>query len=291
MIAALIAVLWGDDRLARVDPNGRPGVLVFGVLMFLMAQAGHELRTLLKAGGYRPGDLWSDLWMMTAAALLVALPGLINIFIETTEQHPAAVDYQITPLLIVVGMIGSFVSLMRRREAKGAIGHLSTSMFFIVYLGLLPSFILRIAIWAPTGGAWLLLYFIGTVKFCDIGAYFTGRYLGRHKLIAWLSPKKTIEGLAGGIVSSTVVAIVVPPLVRWLGPESLQDVFPGWQTAAMFGFFMAVFGQAGDLLASLIKRDAGAKDSANAVPGFGGVLDILDSLLPTAPIAFWLLVK
>lgn len=287
MIAALIVAIWGDERLAQSDPSGRPGLIVFIIVLALIAQASHELRTLFKAGGYHTGD-WGAL---TACILLIAAPRATSLFASPSEPHAASADYQLTLLLVMVGMLGSFVSLLRRGETQGAIGGLSTSMFIIVYMGLLPSFILRIAVWTPSGGAWLLLYFIGTVKFCDIGAYFTGRYLGRRKLIEWLSPGKTIEGLFGGIASSTIVAVAVPPLVRWLGPESLHDVFPGWQTAALFGVFMAVFGQAGDLLASLIKRDAGVKDSANAVPGFGGVLDILDSLLPTAPIAFWMLVK
>lgn len=285
MTVALVVLIWCDDRLAR-DANRQSGDVVFAVLILLVGFAGYELRSLFKAGGYPAGDLWTAVICLGVLCIPKAV-----VLDESSQSPQATADYKLTLLLLAVGLIGSFVSLLRHKKAEGAIGSLSASVFIILYMGLLPSFILRIAVWTPTGGAWLLLYFIGTVKICDIGAYFSGRFLGRRKLIEWLSPGKTVEGMAGGIAASLVVALAVPALVRLLGPATLADMFPGWQTAALFGFLMAIFGQAGDLMASIIKREAGAKDSARAVPGFGGVLDILDSLLLTAPIAFWLLVK
>jgi phosphatidate cytidylyltransferase len=123
----------------------------------------------------------------------------------------------------------------------------------------------------------------------DTGAYFTGRWLGRHKLIPWLSPNKTWEGLAGGIVVALLCAVGVG---YWLHAAQLAPRPPagpliGW--LALFGLLMAGLSVAGDLSASLLKRDAAVKDSGTALPGLGGILDVLDSPLLAAPVAwlFW----
>ena len=136
----------------------------------------------------------------------------------------------------------------------------------------------------PVGrtGQLLILYLIAVVKASDIGAYFTGRFLGRHKLIPRLSPNKTWEGLAGGIVFSLLVS-----LVFWwrseghLGVVSLRI----WDAVAL-GLLLAVSGVIGDLVESMIKRNAAIKDSGSLIPGMGGVLDVLDSLLFGAPVLY-----
>jgi len=249
-------------------------------LVVLIAAALPELRRLLSSGNRTvpPGLIP----VLCLCCLLVP---------HVTAGARVDADGRLTVALLIVGLIGPFLWLMRRRTTAGVMSSLSTTLFAIVYLGLLPAFILRIRLGPAAGGAWLLLYFIMVVKVSDIGAYFTGRSFGRHKLIEWLSPKKTVEGLGGGIATSIVVAVATAAVVRHFGPPGLHEVFPPPGTAALFGLLMALFGTAGDLLESLIKRDAGVKDSARAVPAFGGVLDILDSLLLTAPIAFWMLVE
>ena len=116
------------------------------------------------------------------------------------------------------------------------------------------------------------------VKFTDIGAFFTGKSIGRHKLIGWLSPGKTWEGLAGGLVVAAAVGAICAP---WL-PEL------DWIKGALFGAILGLVGQGGDLLESLMKRDADVKDSGGSIPGFGGVLDVIDSPLMAAPVAYLL---
>jgi phosphatidate cytidylyltransferase len=118
------------------------------------------------------------------------------------------------------------------------------------------------------------------VKAADVGAYATGHLIGRHKLIAWLSPGKTIEGFIGGLVVAAIVAalILTPPInPSFTRPQAL-----------FVGLVLGGIGQLGDLLESLLKRDAGVKDSGK-LPGFGGLLDLLDSPLLAAPAAYWLL--
>ena len=117
-------------------------------------------------------------------------------------------------------------------------------------------------------------------KCCDIGTYFTGRYLGRHRMTPLLSPKKTWEGLAGGLVAAMATAL----LVGWLIVPLFRR---GAGEAVLFGLVVGVAGVLGDLAESLIKRDCGAKDASQVVPGFGGVLDVVDSVLFAAPVAYW----
>jgi phosphatidate cytidylyltransferase len=133
---------------------------------------------------------------------------------------------------------------------------------------------------------WLLVGAILTTKACDIGAYFTGMSIGRHKMIPWLSPKKTWEGLAGGIVFASAVGAALAHFSVHLA--SAADHYPWW-VGAILGALVAVIGQAGDLAESAFKRDAGVKDSGSILPGMGGVLDVLDSPLLAGPVVYWLL--
>ena len=132
-------------------------------------------------------------------------------------------------------------------------------------------------------------------KSTDAGAYFSGRALGKHKLIPRLSPGKTREGAVGGILTATIVAFVC---LQWLfplvageaaGPVQAPSV-PGidqplWG-ALVLGPLLAVAGMIGDLAESLVKRDTGAKDSGTWLPGLGGVWDVTDSLIAAVMPAF-----
>ncbi|MBN1764650.1 MAG: phosphatidate cytidylyltransferase, partial [Sedimentisphaerales bacterium] len=119
------------------------------------------------------------------------------------------------------------------------------------------------------------------VKCSDIGAYFTGRFIGRHKLAPGISPGKTWEGFCGGIILAVIIA-------------SLFSNFSGIMNigrSIVFGITIAIIGQLGDLLESMYKRDAGSKDSDNLVPEFGGMLDLVDSPLIAAPVAYLMFIS
>jgi phosphatidate cytidylyltransferase len=135
-------------------------------------------------------------------------------------------------------------------------------------------------------GPWVLVGAMLTVKASDIGAYFTGMSIGRHKLIPWLSPAKSWEGLFGGIA----LAAVVGGLLSWWSdalpdPRDHVPVLLGAATGAVLG----VVGTFGDLVESLLKRSAGVKDSGQVLPGMGGVFDVLDSPLLAGPVVWWAL--
>ena len=131
----------------------------------------------------------------------------------------------------------------------------------------------------PKGTYWLVLLTAITV-FSDSAAYFTGKYLGKHKLAPAISPGKTIEGLLGGLAGSIIAAAIVALLF-----------FPGFGIGKMIALtiFLSLIGVMGDLTESVIKRTMGVKDSGNILPGHGGVLDRLDSLMIATPVLFYMI--
>ncbi len=185
-------------------------------------------------------------------------------------------------------VLGAFLLEMATfREPGQSVERLARSVWILVYLGLLPSFLAQVR-WLTTSagqsaGTAALALAIFVPKACDIGAYFTGRFLGRHRLTPVLSPKKTWEGAAGGLAAAVAVACALDhfgptPLLRG---QVLLEVG--------FGLTVGLAGMLGDLAESLIKRDCQKKDAAQTIPGFGGVLDVVDALLFAAPVAYlWL---
>jgi phosphatidate cytidylyltransferase len=177
-------------------------------------------------------------------------------------------------------MAAFLVEMATFREPGGSVVRIALTVWVSAYLGLLPSFLAQLR-WLPGGdGVAALSLAIFVPKCCDIGAYFTGRVLGRHRMSPILSPKKTWEGLAGGLTAAVLVAV---------GLNRYKAVLPNDLVAAGFGLTVGVAGVLGDLAESLIKRDCRQKDASHVVPGFGGVLDVIDSILFAAPVAYaWL---
>lgn len=128
----------------------------------------------------------------------------------------------------------------------------------------------------PAHGAALLLFVVLLTELNDVLQYVWGRTLGRHKVLERVSPKKTVEGLVGGVLSTTVVAFLLAPVLTPLTPTDSIAV----------GLMIGIGGFLGDVTISALKRDIGVKDSGSLIPGHGGILDRIDSLLFTAPLFF-----
>jgi len=192
----------------------------------------------------------------------------------------------LVPTILTLCLIAAVVKHARHQRVDGTMANAGGTLLAVVYLGVLPGFFLPICM---THSAWMVYAIVAIVKSADIGAYTAGRIFGKHKLIEWLSPKKTIEGLIGGLVLSGVVGLLVATIIKNHGTSLVTTDMPlvligGFAAGTLLG----ATGQLGDLLESLLKRDAGVKDSG-VLPGFGGILDILDSPLLAAPVAYWLL--
>lgn len=120
---------------------------------------------------------------------------------------------------------------------------------------------------------------------CDVGAYLVGSFMGKHKLIPAISPKKTVEGSIGGIVVAILSCLLYGYIVTWF-----TELVPNYLVLAICGFVLAIISQLGDLIASLIKREHGAKDYGNLLPGHGGIMDRFDSII-AASIALLFIVS
>jgi phosphatidate cytidylyltransferase len=153
---------------------------------------------------------------------------------------------------------------------------ISTTIFGILYIAWFFSFIIKIRL--LPGGIGLVIALLVITKSGDIGAYLIGKWLGKTPLIPRISPKKSVEGSFGSLIFSMAAAMLSKPLM----PDSFS-IFH----LALVGICISVLAQLGDLSESLMKRDCGIKDSAVFIPGFGGILDIIDSLLFTAPVFYF----
>jgi len=282
LIAALIAALALDEWIDRLSTPGGlaflpldetlpPGLVVGPVMGLLSLVGAWELTRILRGNSVAASSrvLGGSAIVGLATTALVAEPasGLRGVALATTAATGV--------------LIGSLAFYSRRRSFEGVMSAAGGAVLAFVYLGLMAGLLVAIR---REHSAWTLLWVLAVTKSCDIGAYFAGRAIGRHRLIAWLSPGKTWEGLAGGMVVAAGVGagglVAFPALVE----------VGGWSAAvwgAAAGAVFGLVGQGGDLAASLFKRDAGVKDSSSILPGFGGVMDVLDSPLLVAPAAYW----
>ncbi len=163
------------------------------------------------------------------------------------------------------------------------------TLFGLLYVVWLFNFITKIVFVVPrstTGavtGQFYVLYLIAITKFSDMGAYLTGSLIGRHQMIPHISPKKTWEGFGGALVFSLLASWGLFKLM----PNQLSVL--NWTHATALGLLLGFAAVIGDLAESIIKRSTGVKDSGNFLPGIGGALDLVDSLLFTAPLLFFYL--
>jgi phosphatidate cytidylyltransferase len=187
------------------------------------------------------------------------------------------------PATIVIIFIRQFT----RENTFEALGGLATTLFGLAYIAALFSYFFYIRTTNPDQGKWLVLYLILVTKLGDVGAYAVGSAVGRHTLLARISPKKTVEGFAGAVLVSMGAALAAQPL---LGGQWIFGQPPSPGLSLVLGCLLGICGQLGDLAESLLKRDCQVKDSGSLLPGLGGVLDVLDSLLFTAPILYGILI-
>jgi phosphatidate cytidylyltransferase len=152
-----------------------------------------------------------------------------------------------------------------------------------MYVAFLLNFFTKLLIqWGQLEGRYLILYLIVVVKSTDIGAYFTGCYLGKHKLIPRISPAKTWEGCIGGVLFAMLISVVYyHTQTHRMGTLDFK-----LYDALILGLILSISGVVGDLIESLLKRASGVKDSGAIIQGMGGLLDVVDSLLFAAPLLY-----
>lgn len=264
--------------------------------------------------------IWAGgLWFL-GAVIAVILLGLREFYrlIEDKGAHPlknfgylagAALpvvayvgdEYHATILMTAV-LLAVMVAQLGKAEISEALASISGTFFGVFYVGwlLTHAVVLRqfsqVASrkWGALGvqsvpdqaGAFYMFFALATVIACDAGAYFAGRAYGRHKLAPHISPGKTVEGAVGGVAAGLLAALVAKGLSQLFMP-SLSEGLP-WLVVVPFGVVLSVVGIVGDLVESLLKRDAKVKDTGALLPGTGGVLDRIDSSLLGIPVMYYL---
>ena len=206
-------------------------------------------------------------------------------------RNGGSVDGSWDAVMLFLITIGIFIRQFPQKDNPHPLRTIGGTLFGILYVGLLWNFLTKLLLFGRPldfaggiywPGRWLLLYAVFAAKFTDIGAYLVGCSCGRHKLIPRISPAKSWEGVFGGIAVGTAVgALLVWALRGTLAPLGLT-----WTRAIPLGILLSVCGVVGDLTESLFKRAASVKDSGGVIPGMGGLLDVLDSILFTAPAVY-----
>jgi phosphatidate cytidylyltransferase len=196
------------------------------------------------------------------------------------------VSFPQLPIFVLVVALWAFF-LKHFKEPHNSLIDIAVELFGVAYVAVPLSLMLGVLYpvaheGAPQEGRWWLVYLIVVTKITDMGAYFVGRLWGKHRL-SHLSPKKTVEGALSGFVCAILASIAIHFLGQKLAPH---DFHLSFSESLWLGALLGTVGQIGDLAESLLKRDALVKDS-NQLPGLGGVLDMVDSLLFTTPIVYF----
>jgi len=270
------------------------GLLLEVAVALAALLAAHEFYTMARRGGYAP---WYPAGV--ALALLLALRGYLagDLTAGQASSRPsfAAETLALIVVLLLILVRQSYLWLRtlklefwaldagtsetkiensKSKIQNQAWADLGVTMAGALYTGGLLGYAPLLAA-RPEGWAWLLMVLLGTAA-CDTGAYFVGSTLGRHKLIPHISPGKTWEGLAGGVLGGIIAALVLSGALHIT-----------WPQAVLLGLLIFVAAVSGDLCESLIKRAVGVKDSGNIIPGHGGILDRLDSILFVLLAVYW----
>lgn len=264
LIAAVVALVWLDSRAAT------PGVWLFPLALALSLLAGGEVLRLTRHAGLRVVG-----WVVHLGNLAIVAASWLPLAFCADASGRAAAGWPLAALGVAVA--GLFLCEMRRYQRPGGItANLAAGTLALAYCGGLIAVLVQLRMF---GGVEALAVLVIVVKMGDTGAYTVGRLIGRHKMAPVLSPGKTVEGGVGHLAFACLGAYAVQ---AWL----YHGAWAWWQWLAV-GLILGASGMIGDLAESLLKRDVGCKDSSDWLPGFGGVLDILDSILLAAPAA-WL---
>ncbi len=274
--AVLAGWLWVDHNHAP----SIPGLWLVPLLVVLVVLAAGETITLLGAANLRPSTA-----VVYACSLAIALsPWLAQVW---PQASPGPLGWPLLALGLSFFVAVTDAVIRYQRETH-AVTRLALTTLSLLYVGFLLSFVVQLRlIDAGQLGVIPLVSLVIVVKMSDIGAYTVGRLIGKHKLAPSLSPGKTMEGLAGGVAFACFAAgLVWMALEAGLGGSTGGSHLAAW---LLFAPLVTLAGIVGDLAESMLKRDAGQKDSSTWMPGFGGVLDLLDSILVSAPVAyvFW----
>jgi phosphatidate cytidylyltransferase len=269
-------VLWAV--MAVAIHNQSQTLFVSVACFFGVAGAAEYFRLLLKEQQHRS---------FPAFGLILCLTYWIAVLWHVLTRHTEPpMWFDLAALTVAVQ--GSFL-ICYRHELEGTLTlqRIFATVFGVVYTVIFFGFMVRLMYFRADGtgltGVFLILYLVMVTKFSDMGAYAIGSLIGKHKMIPHISPAKSWEGLAGAVLGSTLATVV---LLAWI-PEKLAPL--SWMHGFILVPIIVFVAVTGDLAESVLKRCLAIKDTGHKLPGIGGILDLTDSLLFTAPIFYFYL--
>lgn len=276
LIPAVIGLFWLDAR------QGPSAPILFALVIGLALRGANELVDLLWTRSFTPNRV-----LVCICSVLVASASWYGRFghmpIRIPDEGNSLAQVMLAYSLSVLALFA--LAAYRYREPGRSMETLGAELLIVSYIGALLGVATQLRWVAGDSAGYLVIGSLVVVtKGGDVGAYFLGRMFGKRKMTPLLSPGKTWAGGGGALFGSALSSVLwftfAPQFFdsRWASPE--------WYWAAIYGLILGAVGLVGDLCESLIKRDVGKKDSAVLLPGFGGLLDILDSILYSSPVAY-----
>jgi phosphatidate cytidylyltransferase len=254
-----------------------PPTAMYIFMNVVIARAVWEFYKICEAKGLPSYKVWG---VIGTVALVSGSWFIFGIRKSRPTADFAALSYDFDICILLVFALGVFIRQFPQKLNAHGIETMAVTLFGLIYVAWLANFVTRVNFVTANGRYWVM-YLVVVTKFTDIGAYLIGSSLGRHKMIPRISPKKTWEGTIGGIL----FAIGGSWLCYGVLPELSRDGLSLLHVVVL-GLLLGVAAVIGDLAESLIKREAGVKDSSTILPGHGGCLDMVDSLLFTAPLLY-----
>lgn len=276
LISATLGLTYLDYRM----PAG--GIFLLPLLLFFSLGTAIDVTRLLKSGSYGV-NRWASRVGVGVTVLIASVPLMWTLGGTAYPSNcpVGRLGWLAIAAVFALGIAIAWEMAVYRAGDHGATGRVMSAAFAITYIGIPMGMYVAIrSLGSPHWSLAALLSLVASTKIADAGAYFTGKLIGRHKLIPRLSPGKTIEGAIGGVLASIAMSFA---MFQWTMPALTGNAanFPWWGPI-VFGVLCSCVGMFGDLAESLMKRDSGAKDSGQLLPGLGGVWDVTDSLIATS---------
>src|SRR5438309_1715955 len=254
-------VLWAIILTALFSSNRLISDCVFLVIIVFLAVTGlAEFYGLVEKGELVCFKGWG-----IAGGLLLMIGTFLNLTGKLGTSGPPARVNDFETSFLILFVLGLCLRQFFSRSNTAGILAISTTLFGLMYVPWLLNFIQKINFFPGIDGHYYLLYFVVITKFSDTGAYSVGSLIGKHKMIPRISPGKTWEGFGGAILFSTLASLL---FAHFLGHKMAGM---NWKHAIILGIVLSICAVVGDLIESLLKREAGVKDSGKFFPGIGGI--------------------
>ena len=265
---------------------GSSAPILLVIVTFLAICGAGEMVDLLWTRSFTPNRvIVSACCTLVAAAAWWGRFGHMPIRIPSDDNTLAQVMLAYAMTILVLFLLATY----RYREPGASMETLGAELLIVSYIGVLLGVVAQLRWVAGSDAGYLVIgSLLIVVKGGDVGAYFFGRLFGRRKMVPLLSPGKTWAGAVGALVGSAGSAVVFLHFATPMFTPKAESLWlsPVWYASAVYGLILGATGLVGDLCESLIKRDVGKKDSSSLLPGFGGLLDLMDSVLYAGPVAY-----